>query len=74
MQKSEVTYRINFVSNDGILLMSTEWIKERDKIVFLADCINSKLKSVHASVETRGVGYVDTKNIKIENSAVNQMF
>jgi hypothetical protein len=67
-------YRINFVSNEGLLLMSTEWIEERSKIVFLADCINTKLKSVRASIETKGTAYVDTKNLRIENSATHQMF
>ena len=51
-------YRINFISLDGLLLISTEFTDNREKIVYLADLFNSHVKVSRALVETKATGYV----------------
>lgn len=52
-------FRINFISEGGHLLATTEWAADRDKIIFLADSIN-KHKGIRAQPETKGTGHAST--------------
>lgn len=54
-------FRINFITEGGQLMIPTEWTTDREKIVYMADEIN-KHKGIRAVPETKGVGYVDTRN------------
>jgi hypothetical protein len=51
-------YRIHFISPAGLLLISTEFTDNREKIVYLADVFNVSVKGIRASVETKAIGYV----------------
>jgi hypothetical protein len=52
-------FRLNFISEGGHLLATTEWTTDRDKIIYLADSIN-KHSGIRAMPETKGTGYART--------------
>jgi hypothetical protein len=52
-------FRLNFISEGGHLLATTEWTTDKDKIIFLADEVN-KSKRIRAMPETKGTGYAST--------------
>ena len=53
-------FRINFISEGGQLLATTEWAADRDKIIYLADSINKHRGGVRAAPETKGTGHAST--------------
>jgi hypothetical protein len=51
-------FRLNFIAENGQLLISTEWTADRDRIIHLADRINhTKGVRIRALPETKGSGF-----------------
>jgi hypothetical protein len=61
--KTPLQYRINLISLNGELMLSTNWTDKREVVIYIADVVNDKLKhKFRAAVETKATGYVDIGN------------
>lgn len=58
MSENNVQFRVNFLTEGGQYLMSTEWTTDRDAIIHLTDKINQGKNGIRATPETKGTGYI----------------
>jgi hypothetical protein len=58
-----MSFRVVLIAEgSGRLLVNTEWIEDRDAMIYLTDSLNqvpTKNRKVRAIIETRGKGYVE---------------
>jgi hypothetical protein len=61
--KNSHQYRLHFFNLDGILLSTTEFSDERDKLIHLCDTINHQMKPklIRASIETMSTGFAQVR-------------
>jgi len=56
-----MSFRIRFVSANGLLMGYLEWTTDRDLVAHFTDTINHNQYGIRAFVETKGSGYVEPK-------------
>ena len=53
-----MSFRVNFITDGGQLLLRSEWSTERDAVIHLVDSLNREKKGIRAQIESKGTGYV----------------